>query len=101
MRSIRRLLLAGILSTGTAVFASASALPPGPPPADPASSPAVTSDTSATDPRASLVVGEWILAGLLLVALSGAANLARHRGTRPRRIAVDIPIPDPDPTSPR
>ena len=98
MRSTRRLLVAAILTTSATVFATAQ--PVSTLPANPVSSSAVTSGTSAENgPRASLIVGEWILAGLLLVAVAGAANLARHRGIPTRSTVVDIPLPGPDPTS--
>jgi hypothetical protein len=49
------------------------------------------------DTRSSLILGEWILAGLLLVALYGAINISRNRPSRPRITAVEIPVADPAP----
>ena len=74
-----RPLAAAIVSTLMAAYASAEQAVPLP-----------------ADSRTSLILGEWILAGLLLVALFGAINITRHRGTRQRTAVVEIPIADPE-----
>ncbi len=54
----------------------------------------VIPESAAASGSRTMIIGEWVLAGLLLVGLYGFVNWLRHRGTRPRSSVIAIPVLD-------
>lgn len=63
-------------------------------PAPAAAKSVIPESRTASGSRATMILGEWVLAGVLLVALFGVIQLLRHRGIRPRSPVIEIPVPD-------